>query len=159
MRRAVGLIRPIDHVLLVEDRFAREFIKSLLRKIDQATLLRSEIVDVGGCGEISKIIGVFPKISTFRIIGVYDGDSFEKVGVAERESAIFLPGDFPVEEIFRLIIEGMAAAFGEILGRAPDEIAIALANIRGLDQHDWFEELNKQLNITYSDAMYACFTL
>ena len=157
MRRAVGLIQPIDRILLVEDRAARELTKNLLRKLDHAMLLRSEVVDVGGAGEISRICQSFPRIVAFRIVGVYDGDSFAEANIAANQIAVFLPGDEAIERIFRSTIEDDPRRFAQVLGRAQEEIAIALASVRGLDHHDWFEELGRRLNIAYAETMRACF--
>jgi predicted ATPase len=161
MRRAVGLIPPIDRVLLVEDRAARELTINLLRKFDHATLLRSEITDVGGAGEVSRIAGAFPhRISSFKMIGLYDGDSRGALaGTDILWPAVYLPGDEAIERHFRDAAESNPVQLGNLLGRSADDVTILLPQIRGLNHHDWFEEFAKGMGITYPEAMHACFEL
>jgi predicted ATPase len=159
MRRAVGLIPPIDRILLVEDRVAREFTRNLLRKLDHASLLRSEVIDVGGAGEITRICAGFPeRISAFKFVGLYDGDSHGALA-ADRITwpAVFLPGNLPLEELFRAQIEEDPVQIAKRLGRDLDTMKVVLSRIRGLDHHDWFEEFGKALDISYAQTMHACF--
>jgi hypothetical protein len=159
MRQAVGISSPVDRIVLVEDRAAREFVGNILRKGDHSFLLRSEIIDVGGTGEISRICKSFPRaIESFFMIGAYDGDVRDEV-LALKPSwpTVFLPGEKPLESTFQEIIEDDPGNVAARLGRSAGDLNVILAKIRGLDHHDWFEEFVKELHISYSELMSVCF--
>jgi predicted ATPase len=155
MRKAVGIEPVVDRVLFVEDRAAREFTLSILKKLDRSILLRAEVVDVGGHAQITRVLSTIPQqIRFFRAIGVYDGDVRGQI-VDERPHA-FLPAG-TLEITFRGLINSKPDDFAQRLGRNPEQIAVTLADINGIDHHDWFEELGKRLNITYAEIMHVCF--
>jgi predicted ATPase len=155
MRKAVGIEPVVDRLLFVEDRAAREFTLGILKKLDRSILLRAEVIDVGGHAQITKVSSAIPQqVRFFRAIGVYDGDVRGQI-VNERPH-IFLPGG-TLEITFRDLINSKPNDFSQRLGRNPEQIAVMLADIGGIDHHDWFEELGKRLNITYAEIMHACF--
>lgn len=158
MREAVGIKPFVDRILLFEDRAARELTLNILRKRDHKTLLRSELISLNGHGDITKTCQVLPQVTAFRIVGIYDGDAYTKVMELNPNWPLsFLPGDEPVEEMFKDVIQTNAAAFAARLGRTENQLAIILGKLTGLEYHDWFEELAKSLHVSYSELMHACF--
>jgi hypothetical protein len=128
----------------------------LLGKFDHGLLLRCEVVDVGGHGEITRICGSFPKaVSSFRLIAVYDGDSWDAIEDDIDWPAEFLPGDEAPELLFRRAAEENLAQLAQLLGRDSDNLDVILAQIQGLDHHDWLEDFIKLLQISYLEGMHA----
>jgi AAA domain, putative AbiEii toxin, Type IV TA system len=159
MRHAVGISSPVDRIILVEDRAAREFVMNVLRKMDHSFLLRSEVIDVGGMGKINSICETFPGgIKSFSMIGLYDGDvRAEVLALKPSWETVFLPGEEPIEVMFQQIIEIDPAFVAARLGRSVGDLEVILAKIRGLDHHDWFEEFVKELHVSYPELMSVCF--
>jgi predicted ATPase len=155
MRKAVGIEPVVDRLFFVEDRMAREFTLSILKKLDRSILLRTEVVDVGGHGQITKASTTIPdRVTFFRAIGVYDGDVQGEVN--DSRPHIFLPGG-TIEVAFRDLLNSNPESLARRLGHDSEQVAVALAGVSGMDHHDWFEELRKRLHVTYSEIMHACF--
>jgi predicted ATPase len=155
MRKAVGIEPIFDRILLVEDRMAREFTLSILKKLDRSILLRTEVVDVGGYAQITRISGALPeRITFFRAVGVYDGDV--EGTVVDPRPHIFLPGG-AIEVAFRGLFDTNLESLAARLGREAEQLAVVIAELSGADHHDWFEDLGKRLNTTYSEMMHVCF--
>lgn len=159
MREAVGIKPFVDRIILVEDRAARELMLNILRKRDHKTLLRSELVSLNGHGDITRACQIFPHgVTAFRLIGIYDGDAYDEITKLNPNWRFaFLPGDKPVEVILGEMIEANVPAFAPRLGRSESQLAVALGKLRGLDYHDWFEELSKSMHVSYSELMHACY--
>lgn len=155
MRKFVGIEPVVDRILLVEDRAARELALNILRKFDRSILMRSEIIDVGGHGEVSRISSSFPRrIRSFLSVGVYDGDA--RGVVVDDNRHVFLPAN-TLERTFKALISSKPTEIAQRIGRDPEQIRIILATLLGIDHHDWFEEFGKQLNIDYNEIMHVCF--
>jgi len=159
MREAVGIRPLIDRVLIVEDRAARELCLNILRKRDHKTLIRSELISLGGHGDLTKACQAFPsKASAFQLVAIYDGDVRDEVNALKPTwPHAFLPGTEAIEVIFRGILEREVASVAAKLGRTENELAVALAKLVGLDPHDWFNELTRTLHVSYSELMHACY--
>ena len=159
MGQVVGLTQPIDSIILVEDRAAREFTRLLLSKLDVSLLLRSEILDVGGHANITGCRRSFPRrAKSVVVLGVYDGDMR---GVVEENGDewpfVFLPGESSVEALFRKLGNEGFEDLATKLGMEPHALDVVLAALQGLNDHDWFEELAKAVGKSYEQAMFACF--
>lgn len=159
MREAVGIKPFVDRILLIEDRAARELILNILRKRDHQSLLRSELISLNGHGDITKACQAFPsEASAFRLVGVYDGDAYSEVMKLEPKWPLaFLPGDQPVEAIFKEMVETSVGEVARRLGRTESQLAVILGKLRGLEYHDWFQELVKELHISFSELMHVCY--
>jgi predicted ATPase len=159
MRRAVGIKSEVDLILVVEDRAAREFTSNILRKFDHSLLLRSEVIDVNGLGDVSRVCQTFPtRAKSFEVIGVYDGDSREelrKINIIWK--AMILPCDLSVEESFIEMVDAEPATLAQLLNQDRERLEVILAQIRGRDHHDWYEDLSKELRINYEQLMHGCF--
>jgi hypothetical protein len=57
----------------------------------------------------------------------------------------------------RDVLESGVAEVANRLGRAPNELGAVLAQHRGKDYHDWFEEIARSMNVSYAELMHACF--
>jgi hypothetical protein len=100
--------------------------------------------------------GSFPKaVSSFRLIAVYDGDSWDAIEDDIDWPAEFLPGDEAPELLFRRAAEENLAQLAQLLGRDSDNLDVILAQIQGLDHHDWLEDFIKLLQISYLEGMHA----
>ncbi len=154
MRKSVGIEPVVDRLLFVEDRIAREFTLSILKKLDRSILVRAEVVDVGGHGEITRISSTIPeKVSFFRAVGVYDGDVQNEV--KDVRPHVFLPGG-KIERAFRDIFNVNPESLARRLGRDLEQV-VALADLSGIDHYDWFEEIGRSLHVTYAEIMHVCF--
>ena len=102
-----GVNPLVDRILLVEDRAARELMLNILRKRDHKTLIRSELISLGGHGEITRACQAFPtRTSAFQLVAVYDGDVRTEVnGLRPTWPHAFLPGTEAIEVTFREILE------------------------------------------------------
>ncbi len=152
MRRAVGIEPQVDVLLIVEDRLAREFLLSILKSNNVITLTRSEIIDVGGFGNIDLACSLLAKkLRAITIVAAYDGDT--QTSRAIDWPAVFLPGERPLEELLREAAENDLGGFALRLGKTVDEVDIELTRIKALDHHDWYIELGKLSRMSYTDLL------
>lgn len=161
MKVLVGLQAPVDCILVVEDRVAREFVRLSLALLDSTLITRSEILDVGGATNVTAIRKQFPRrAQTVTLIGIYDGDMRGQVREEEGQwPLVFLPGVIGVEKMFRECAAKNSEGLAERLRKSPEEIAVILGSLHGLDDHDWFEELSKRLGIGYEQTLLTLFSV
>jgi len=159
MREAVGIKPLVDKILLVEDRAARELSLNILRKLDHKSLIRSELISLGGHGDITRVCQSFPHShSSFQMVAIYDGDVRTEISALDPKwPFVFLPGTDAIEVAFRNLLERETGPIAKGLGRSEAELAVALAKLRGLDHHDWFEEVAQSLHVSYAELMHACY--
>lgn len=161
MRKSVGLETPVDCIMFVEDRAGAHFLRLILGKLDYLLSLRCEIIVAGDESSITRALDSLPRsIKSIKAVGVYDGDMRNGVTVLEEGwPAVFLPGDRPVEQMYRDAVGGRIPELSKLTGRSNGELEVILANIRGQDHHDWFENFAKELRLTYEALMHVLFEL
>jgi len=159
MLQTVGLDKPVNIFLAVEDRAAREFAKLLIARLDYALYTQIDVIDVAGEAEITKIRRVIPKgLRCFSVLGVYDGDMRERISdSADHWPVIFLPGSTAVEHSFQELTRTHPTVFAEKLARSEEDFETALSSTHGSDAHDWFESLARSCGLSYEQMMMAAF--
>lgn len=155
----VGIGHQFLGVLLVEDRCAQEFLRVWLRFHDPEILRWYDLAITGSETNTEAALN-FPKINSwFQVVGIFDGDARARVTQEYNWKYVFLPGNLSPENTIRNTGRASAAPIAAELGRSTDEIAFVLAELEGLDPHDWFEEFHKRLAIPYELLMSALFQI
>ncbi|PYY27074.1 ATP-dependent nuclease [Paenibacillus illinoisensis] len=151
-----GVAPQKSSVLLVEDKFAREFIKILLSYYDPFLIQKIDILEAGDESKLKSIIRVFPKSSWLKIIGVFDGDmrSFKEVC---KWPYTFLPANVAPEQILKEEALQNINLLSSLLGKSEDLVSIILSSLEGLDHHDWFIELQHKLSVSYEQLIFTLF--
>lgn len=148
----LGVSQNYMGTLFTEDKVACDFLSIILE--DKAPyILKRYTIDITEGGEKAITHRLeFPlsdKIK-YNFIGVYDGDMREHLDVEKlRWRWVFLPGDKPLEELYREYLHKYEniVQFCTKIGKSESQIITMLATIDGNDHHDWFEELRKFLGI------------
>lgn len=148
----LGVAKDCAGTLFVEDRVAYDFLSIILE--DKAPyILKRYTIDIaeGGENAITQRLG-FPQSEKikYNFVGVYDGDMRERLDTNELHwKYIFLPGDMPLEELYRNFLHESKGIknFCKYLGKTENHIITMLATIDGDDYHDWFEKLRKFLGM------------
>jgi len=159
LQTVLGIRSRYSGVFLVEDKAAREFVLAWLGKLDPGLLQKFRVLDVGGDGEIKNALSKFPKVGDWlKVVGIFDPDMR---GLEEEYNwpYTFLPGDGNPETMLRTFCIGRGDAVAAQLGRAVCDVEIILASLEGLNHHDWFEDLSRNLGIGYGQLMGALFTI
>lgn len=156
----IGIERYKNNVLLVEDRFSREFCSFLLQRGTLDLLQRTAVLDVGGTAKLSTLLDFFPhRNAPIRIVGAYDGDQRSKV--TEKPDAwpsAFLPGNVQFEIELRDLVARDPSGAARCLGRDTDVVEIANGSLMGGDPHDWPFQLAERLSMSYEILLRALFT-
>ena len=145
----------------VEDNVASDFLSVVLE--DRCPqLLRSFTVDpVGGASEISNRLSFpFSDKIKYKFVGVYDGDLRTTLDTSKiKWKYCFLPGEKAVEELFRDYVHqnGAIDELCNYLGKDKGKMIAVLAEIDGLDCHDWFIELSKAMVIEKQNLISAFY--
>lgn len=156
IRRSLGLNFRKDILLLVEDLAALRFAKLWLAHEGPEYYERSSIYNAQCDGNIKLLIQKFPICDAdFTIVGLFDGDLAKEGEIDKPHPHRFLPGDRPIEKIFRDIVEEDTESLGsrlEVLS-----IDSAIAALGGKDHHDWFYELGNLVQRSPEQLMAALF--
>lgn len=148
----LGISEKCAGTLFVEDRVAYDFLSIILE--DKAPyILKNYTIDiaVGGENAITQRLE-FPESEKIKysFVGIYDGDMRERLDTSKLHwKWTFLPGDKPLEELYREYLHDAnnISSFCTYLAKAENDIVTILATIDGHDYHDWFEELRKYLAV------------
>lgn len=136
---------PQRHVaLLVEDQAANYFLRAIAEAHNSKFLVNFDVM-VTGCDsnitEVLKRLPLYPGQKAV-IIGVYDGDFFDKLPKELPRPVICLPGKAPPEVVVKGYLQSKdAKTAASILDVPCDMYLAALSGVDGLDLHDWVREI------------------
>jgi predicted ATPase len=143
----IGIAPQVDTIVLVEDLAASSFCRFLLEKIHPSLSRRVEISVRDGDGNIVRALKeVGGNFSSLNVIGLFDGDLIGQIPKEVLKFSTLLPGDQPIEVVFRGMIEGEPEALQKALGA--ENLEAILFGLRGSNHHDWYDGLCRQLGLT-----------
>jgi len=136
----LGIQRAVSTLFYVEDSAAKAFLKLILERFDPGISNTFEISIQNGNGGVATAVQYFPaELRSLSAVAVFDGDIRGKALDAIAHRSLFLPGDVPVERLFKELATKRAADLSSALG--VDDIGAVLFSLEGKDIHDWFEEM------------------
>jgi predicted ATPase len=154
----LGIESHVDVVVLVEDMAAEWFFRQILERHKPGLSRRVEISVRNGDGNIIKLLErVGTPFAAVKIIGLFDGDLRGKVPEGFDAVSTFLPGDKPIEHIFRDIVQDDPKALETVSG-SPD-IGPILYGLEGAEQHDWYSKLSEHLGLSKAQLFPMLFQL
>ncbi|MFF2157252.1 ATP-dependent endonuclease [Paenibacillus chitinolyticus] len=154
----LGINTNKSGVILVEDRFAREFTKSWVGKHDPHFLQEYEIISVGSDNKIVSLLKDIPYMNWFRVLGLLDGDRHELKEVYNWPYT-FLPGLCPPEKLLKDVALVNIEELALVLKREVNAVHRILSTLEGANHHDWFEEFHKGIGMTYEQLMASLVDL
>lgn len=156
----LGLTAPKIGLLLFEDSAAKLFFKALIKHSKEHVVDSFYFHISGSEGDIVNDLKRIPsEIESFRILGIFDGDCRnDQLGLGEKSIYTFLPSENSPEKLLIDFIRGVSQNDLSLLfNRTEEEIAHAIEDTYGSDQHDYFEILSKKLDIDYNFIMTSLF--
>ena len=84
--------------------------------------------------------------TSLKVLGLFDGDLSGRIPEDVLKFSTVLPGDRPIEIIFREMIEGQPGALQNAIGA--ENLEAILFGLRGSNHHDWYDELCRHLGLT-----------
>jgi Pyruvate/2-oxoacid:ferredoxin oxidoreductase gamma subunit len=125
-----------------------DVIKSLVgAKFSKKKSLRVEISVRDGDGNIVRALKELGgNFTSLKVIGLFDGDLVGRIPEEVLKFSTVLPGDQPIEIIFRGMIEGEPETLQNAIGA--DDLEAILFGLRGSNHHDWYEGLCRHLGLT-----------
>jgi hypothetical protein len=143
----IGIAPQVDTIVLVEDPAAASFCRLLLEKIHPSISRRVEISVRDGDGNIVRALKELGgNFTSLKVIGLFDGDLVGRIPEEVLKFSTVLPGDRPIEIIFRGMIEGEPETLQNAIGA--DDLEAILFGLRGSNHHDWYEGLCRHLGLT-----------
>ena len=142
----IGLRAPVDILAFVEDEAAVNFSKLWVETHEPYLTRRMKIVPKNGDGAIVNILRALnTDYGEITILGIFDGDARQTVPKEILEKALFLPGDQPIERLFKEMVHSEPNKLREALGGR--DISDTLFVLQGSDHHDWFLGLSEHLGL------------
>ncbi len=145
---ALGLEGFPEAYLLCEDRLADKLLFELLHQAAEELWPRAERVRIGGAAKIRSIVDSSPITGNFHVIGVYDGDLHGTEVAADHSHKVYLPGRVSPDALIRNVVTTRTAEFASAAALELSRLEFVLANIAGLDSHDWVEGLSEKVSIS-----------
>jgi hypothetical protein len=143
----IGIAPQVDTIILVEDLAASSFCRLLLEKLRPSMSRRVEISVRDGDGNIVRALKELSgNFSSLKVLGLFDGDLLGRIPEEVLKFSTTLPGDRPIEIIFREMIEGQPDALQNATGA--ENVEAILFGLRGSNHHDWYEGLCRHLGLT-----------
>ncbi|WP_159450488.1 ATP-dependent nuclease [Bradyrhizobium mercantei] len=154
----LGIEPHIDIVILVEDLAAHWFLRQILERHRPGLSRRIEISVRNGDGNIIKLLErIGSPFSAVKILGLFDGDLRGKIPNALTGISTFLPGEKPIERIFRAIVEADPSALEAVSGS--QDVGPILFALQGAEQHDWYAALSDHLGLSKAQLFPMLFQL
>jgi len=154
----LGISSSVDTLVFVEDPAGQAFCRLLLEQFDPGLARRTEIVVRHGSGEIvTALRQLRGAVKSLRLVGMFDGDQRGKVQDEVRKLSVHLPGEKPVELLFKEMIHKQPKEVGAALGQ-PDFETVLFA-LGGLDHHDWYERLSEHVGLTKQQLFSALYRI
>lgn len=154
----IGISVATNVIGLVEDQAAALFTRRILERYNPALSRRIEIQSRGGDGEVVKLIkalgGQFKAIS---VVGIFDGDIRDTAPKEVRSMSTFLPGDQPIERMFRNVVQERPSLLETAIGAT--DLSAMLSGIQGVEDHDWYEELSSGVGLSRDQLFPILFNI
>jgi hypothetical protein len=156
--KEMGIEPAINVLIFVEDSLGRLLCRAILEKYDPLLSRQAHIEQRNGDGEV--ILALKPLVgmkAPIKFIGLFDGDLRGKVPITLEPNCTFLPGNDPIEAIFRNVVEKEPEGLEALTGTK--NCAAILGSLEGKDHHDWYEELGRELGLSRDQLFPHLFTL
>lgn len=147
--KGLGMRPEIPYVFCVEDEVAKLLLMKLFNKFKFNAANDYVVFAVGGVENVKGAIG-FPNLSIVRskIIGVFDADQRGKITRIFHRPFVYLPGrGSPEEQLFDFVNKDVEYS-SELMGIDLYKLSDALSRLEGIDHHDWFVELSREIGIS-----------
>lgn len=156
--KAMGIDPPVIAIIFVEDPLAQLFCRFILEKFD-AHLSRQVFIDQrDGDGEIKIALKPMLKVKgPIKFVGLFDGDLRAIISEEFKSRSAFLPGNKPVETVFRDMVNETPNRLAESVNHP--HIMTVIASLEGKDHHDWYKELAMELGISKDQLFLALFSI
>lgn len=151
----LGLTPQQKGFIFYEDSAALIFTKALIKSSSSFSLDCFIYYCSGSDGDVLKDLQRFPtSIPNFKFIAIFDGDCRVRMRreLEKNENYIFLPSNLsPEEHIISYLKTVEINTIASFINKTTESIAIAFEIAAGLDHHDYFLEIARNLNISYED--------
>ena len=141
----LGLPSYRSTIVLVEDRVAELFAKSILDRTDPSLLGSVQFTVVAGETEITEILEHLPRVPATSLVGLYDAD-VASLPQGVPWPVMRLPGRRAPEGELRAALDAHTTEGATAISRPLEVVAAASAALRGIDDHDWMLDLADRLN-------------
>lgn len=154
--KEMGIEPAIRILVFVEDFLAMLLCRAILEKYDPLLSRQVHIDQRNGDGQVisalKPMIGVNAPI---KFIALFDGDMRGKVPDQVAPISAFLPGEEPIEVLFRNLIERDPGALESATGN--QNCGAIVGALEGKDHHDWYEELARELGLSRDQLFSQLF--
>jgi predicted ATPase len=154
----LGIRLKIDTIVLVEDEAAAAFLKLLLERHSPSLSRRIEVSVRSGDGNIVAFLKKLDRpFRNMRIVGAFDGDMRGKIPQEIDGYSTLLPGDKPIERIFRDLAHAQPQILSDTLGS--ENVNATLFSLEGAESHDWYVGLRSHLGLSSDQLFHVLFRM
>jgi predicted ATPase len=156
--KSLGIHPVLAAIVFVEDSMGRLLCRAILERFDVALSRQTHIDQRKGDGEVKAALKPMLEAKLpIQFVGLFDGDVRSSVDAMYESHAAFLPGDLPMETIFREMVRKQPAALSMEIKH--ENLFAVLAALEGIDLHDWYEELAKELGVSREQLFSTLFKI
>lgn len=156
--KAMGIEPQLKAIVFVEDSLGRLLCRAILEKYDPLLSRQIHVEQKNGDGEIISTLKPLVSLNgPLKFIGLFDGDMKGKIASQIEQFSTFLPGDQPLEMIFREVIEKSSDELEALTGVR--NCAVIVGSLEGKDHHDWYEELGRELGLSREQLFPHLFAM
>ena len=152
----LGMDLGLQGIFYVEDNKARVFLKKLLSVYGSEIVKTHDVIFLGGEAEVFEVVRRLQfGASGFKMSGILDGDQRGIRKYGDHPGRFhFLPGTLPPErELIKAVLDHQRD-FARALMTKEADVLDAIRRCRGLDHHDFFEELSRLLYDEVRPSVY-----
>lgn len=156
----IGITTPVKAIAFVEDEAARTFAKLLLEQVDPVLSATISLEIREGHAKITSALDQLANVDgPIKFLGMFDGDMRADEAIGERSNALFLPGEEPIERIFKALVKSDPKQLASMRGVPEHKISEILYGAEGADHHDWYHAVCKGLGLTKEQLFSTLFVL
>lgn len=151
--------RHVELVAWVEDESAYAFTLVLLRAIDPSVVARTALYWARGAGDLDRLQATIPRPPRHERMLEFaffvDGDQALGEEAPDRWPKILLPGGASPDAVFQDHLPNEVDSFARLVGREEQVVRAMVANLEGLDEHDWTNDITEAVGVERPQALKA----
>jgi hypothetical protein len=161
MLRSLGMVPNKRFFVMVEDASSARFLRFLLANENIEIIDEAQFVTCGGDGDVVTLAQRWSTCKGFTLGAIFllDGDMRATKVNWPNETRLFLPGQHSADHLVKDTILNDPTAFAGAVARRPHDVTRLIAELEGVDIHDWLPRFGERLGMSLDSVFAAALAL